>query len=279
MFGFPRAMQRWMALGLAVAVLLAAAAILAVRRERLAVTPAPAPSVLAPATVTPPATLPASPPASASAEATADKSAGPAAYTGLPIQILNADPEVVAKVPAPVFERSQQELTELAATIKARPLDRDAWMRVAYIRQFYNDYAGTRDVYEHVNRIADEFALPFYNLGVLYGYHLGEPEKAGPKFEAALSRDPINPSFYTGFADFSREVLHDPKAAEATLLRGLGRLPGDANLLIALGALFRETGDVGQAIAYYEAALASGALSDAERTAIRAEVERLRSLH
>jgi tetratricopeptide (TPR) repeat protein len=196
-------------------------------------------------------------------------------YTGEPVVALAADPAVIAKIPAAIYEGSTRELGDLAAKLAKTPGDTESWMRVAHIRHFYHDYAGARDAYEYLTIIADELTVPFHNLGGLYGYYLKEPAKAGPKFEAALTRDPVNVSFYTGFSDFEREVRKDYPASEALLKRGLERVPGDVNLFIALAALYRDTGRTAEAVDYYRRALASSALGEGERAAISAEIKRL----
>ena len=196
-------------------------------------------------------------------------------YTGEPVIALAADPAVIAKVPAATYEGSTRELEGLADILAKTPGDIESWMRVAHIRHFYHDYAGARDAYEYLNIIADGLTVPFYNLGVLYGYYLNEPAKAAAKFEAAIARDPVNESFYTGFADFEREVLKNYAAAEATLKRGLARVPGEVNFFIALASLYRDTGRIAEAIDYYRRALATSALGEGERAAISAEIDRL----
>lgn len=197
------------------------------------------------------------------------------AYTGSPVQNLLADAEVLKQIPADTYEKSRRELTELAVKLASNPRSTDDWMRVAFIKRFYHDYLGARDAYEYLNRIDESNALPFYNLGGLYGYYLKEPSQAILKYEAAIARDPTNASYYTGWADFYREVAGDLAAAERVLKQGLNRVPDDANILIGLAVVAERRGDLNQAIGYYERVLAGLNSSGSQRAAIEAEIERL----
>src|SRR3989344_509902 len=71
------------------------------------------------------------------------------AYTGLPVQALNPSADILKQVPADTYEKSRKELVEFAVLLAANPQDASGWMRVAYIKRFYGDYAGTRDAYEY----------------------------------------------------------------------------------------------------------------------------------
>lgn len=197
-------------------------------------------------------------------------------YWGEPVSELAADPEFLKQVPAATYQRSLAELSDLAMKLSANPGETDLWMRVGFIRQFYHDYAGAADAYEYMNTIAGDMPVPFYNLGSLYGYYLKEPERAIPKYEAAIRLDPVNVSFYLGLASFWREVKGDPASAERVLLAGLVRRPAEVNFRIALGGLYRAMGRTADAITHYEAALDDPDLPAGSRAAIRRDLEQLR---
>lgn len=196
-------------------------------------------------------------------------------YTGEAVERLNADSVFLTQVPAAAYQASLGELADLARHLDDRPRDVEAWMRVAYIKHFYHDEVGARDAYEYLNRIAASHPLAFYNLAVLYGYYLQEPEKAIAKYQAAIQRDPTNVNYYVGFADFYREVLSNLPAALALLQEGLARVPNDVNFAIALGALHAAMGNIAEAQHFYEQALAGDLLGAGERAAIMRAVERL----
>lgn len=200
-------------------------------------------------------------------------------YRGAAVQALNPDPNILKQVPADTYKRSRAELAELAVALAAHPRDADGWMRVAYIKRFYGDYAGAADAYEYLTRIAEGDALPFYNLAGLYGYYLKEPARAVPKYEAALQRDPMNPPYYSGLADFYREVMGDLPAAERVLEQGLAKIQNDINLMVSYAALSELVGKTARAVEYYGKVLTRSDLSAQRRMALTAEVERLKAQH
>ena len=222
-------------------------------------------SALPPGISVPPPAAPPPPPAS-----------GIPPYTGSPVAVLNGDPYAVSQAAAGLYEKSKRELVDLAVSLAQNPRQPETWMRVAYLKHYYEDNIGARDAYEYVNLIADERAVAYYNLAVLYGYYLKEPAKAASKFRAAIARDPANASFYTGFADFYREVVKDPISAEAALQEGLSKIPAKTNLYVSLGSLYAGMGRRPDAVRAYESALADPAMGPAERAAISREVERLK---
>lgn len=199
-------------------------------------------------------------------------------YRGESVEILAADQEFLKQVPHTRYEQSLSDLRELSADLAQNPRQPELWLRVAFIKHYYGDEIGTRDAYEYLNLIAPGDPIPFYNLGVLYGYNLKEPAKAIPKYRAAIRLNPLNASFYVGFADFYRQVAADLSSAKQTLLEGLSNLPKDPNLLIATASLSNSIGDRLGAIRYYEEALAVMNPGQAERTAIIAELERLKRM-
>lgn len=197
-------------------------------------------------------------------------------YQGAPVHSLNPDQNFLQQVPEETYRKSLEELAALSARLAGNPADFDGWMRAAYIKHFYGDENGARDVYEYLNLAAAQSPIPFYNLALLYGYYLKEPAKAVPKFEAAIKRDPVNAEFYVGFSNFYRDVMRELPAAERVLLAAFSRLPNELNIEIALAALYREMQEWEKAIAYYERALGHPSLGEQERTAITEEVARLR---
>lgn len=202
----------------------------------------------------------------------------PPPYGGEPVETLAADPEVLAKIPVETHEKSKRELAALAAALAADPRRGDDWKRVAFIKQFYHDYAGARDAYEYLTLIADADPLPYYNLGTLYGYYLKNQSEALKNFKAALALSPLDVSFRIGLADFYRDVAKDSAAAEQTLLEGLAKVPGDTNLRLALGSFYRASGNIAKSVEYYELALGSNDIGAAERASLEKEVERLKQL-
>ena len=87
----------------------------------------------------------------------------------------------------------------------------------------------------------------------------------------------MNPAYYSGFADFYREVTGDLPAAERVLERGLAKVPTDVNLMVSYAALSETMGKIARAIEYYEKVLARSDLGAPQRAAITADVSRLKA--
>ena len=196
-------------------------------------------------------------------------------YNGQPLHVVVVDPEVVRQVGEATLAASKAELADLAVTLAAHPQSPDDWMRVAHIKRFYHDYTGGRDAYEYLNVIMPNLAVPFANLGILYGYYLKEPERAVPKYERAIALEPGNASFYLEYAGFLRDVVNDAVKAEKTLLAGLLKLPNDASLAASAAALYQSLGNTVKAIAYYELARSAHPPGSAAYVAITRELEKL----
>ncbi|RJQ36828.1 hypothetical protein C4552_02970 [Candidatus Parcubacteria bacterium] len=196
-------------------------------------------------------------------------------YLGVAVATLNADPDFLKQVPPETDAKLRAELADIAHQLEKDPRVPALWMRVAYIKHFYNDDAGARDAYEYLNIISPSDGLPFYNLALLYGYYLKEPAKAEAKFQAAIDRDPNHAAYYYGFGAFYREVVHNPGRAEEVLLAGLRVASEDAGLVGGLASLYEEQREYAKAKKYYETLLGLTDLSDAERAAARAALERI----
>jgi tetratricopeptide (TPR) repeat protein len=216
------------------------------------------------------------PPASSTPSAPPPAPDRPPPYRGAPVGELNADPKLLDGIPQATYQRSRSELDTLAGRLDQNPRDTVSWMRVAFIKHFYSDDLGARDAYEYLNIVANDAALPFYNLATLYGYYLKEPAKAIPKYRAAIARDPVEVSYYIGFAEFYRDVMGDRDHAWGVLRTAEAKTPGSPTLWTIFAALYKGEGNTAEAIRYYEKALSSSALGPDERAAIMAEVERLK---
>ena len=199
-------------------------------------------------------------------------------YRGAPVTELKPDLKLLAGIPEATYQRSLSELGALAGRIAENPHDTESWMRVAFIKHFYSDDLGARDAYEYLNVVANDYALPFYNLANLYGYYLKDPIKAIPKYQAAIARDSLEVSYYIGFAEFYRDVLGDRDRGFEVLRAAEAKTPGNPTLWTTLAAFYKGRDNPAEAIRYYEKALSFSALGPNERAAIVVEVERLKRI-
>ena len=135
--------------------------------------------------------------------------------------------------------------------------------KMGVVKKGVGDYKGARDVFEYAGKLRPKSSSPFFNLGDLYGYFLNDPQKAETNFLKALENDPYSYSIFLNLADFYRykypgkEDLYDK-----VLLSGLERIPEEVNIIAALAAYYRETGQVDKAITFYERLLKLNPLNE-----------------
>lgn len=164
---------------------------------------------------------------------------------------------------AETLQRFQEDFDEVKAILEKNPRNFNNLLFLGVVKKGVGDYEGTRDVLEYAGKLRPKSSSPFFNLGDLYGYFLNEPEKAEANFLKALENDPYSYSIFLNLADFYRykypgkEDLYDK-----VLLSGLERIPEEVNIIAALAAYYRETGQVDKAITFYERLLKLNPLNE-----------------
>ena len=158
-------------------------------------------------------------------------------YAGQAIGDIGTDP-FIAKVPKDYLENHLKQLAELKVRLTQQPDDFNAWMDVAYLKKFYNNYLGARDAWEYANKIAPKNSIAFYNLGNLYGHDLKQYEKAEQYYLTAIKNDPKLPYQYITLSEFYA-VFYTAKKdlADDVLKQGLAEVPDDSSLKEALANL------------------------------------------
>ena len=133
-------------------------------------------------------------------------------YKGQAISFLGDD-SIINDLPKDAVDKRRQLLADLSIKLKENPLDFEGWMTVGFIKKFFNNYEGARDALEYAKYSGVNNALPYLNLGNLYGYYLKDFKKAEGNFLAAVDRDPLE-SFATRYnlAGFYRDFGMKEKA-------------------------------------------------------------------
>ena len=65
-------------------------------------------------------------------------------YQGEPVHIMEADPEVLKQIPVEIYQKSKDELADLAVKLAQNPRQPDEWMRIAFIKRCYHEDIGAR---------------------------------------------------------------------------------------------------------------------------------------
>lgn len=197
----------------------------------------------------------------------------PPAYTGRPLSEVRFG--AAFNAPEEFVERQRKALNVLVSLLNVNPISSggvDDWIAVGVIKKSFNDYEGAADAWEYANVLYPNNALSFANLGNLYGFYLYDNAKAEFNLKKAITNDPYQPSYYTGLADFYKEVDVSKKdKVPEVILAGLGRIK-DINLYLYLASFYRDIGDNSNAIKYYQEVLKISP----EQAGIQEEIERLR---
>ena len=181
---------------------------------------------------------------------------------------------IMSQFPADKVKQYKDELARLKSVLEKDPTDVEAWMKVGLLKKVFGNYVGARDAWEYaVNEFASNDATVLANLADLFGFYLGDKEKAEAYFERSIEADKNQTNVYINAADFYRNVYTEKEGeAEKTILQGLNNLPNDESLLIYLASYYRDKGDKKQAIEYYEKVL----VVDPGNEAVKEEVVRLK---
>lgn len=196
------------------------------------------------------------------------------AYQGEPVGTLKEE-DIGDGFPESYKAKLRAELQDLAKKVASDTAGFDDWMRIGVIKKVFRDFVGARDAWEYAGTVYTLNALPFYNLGDLYGSYIKDYPKAESAFQRAIKLDPKKSGFYTAFAELYRYFYVAKKdLVIPTIESGLKALPNDPNLLLYLGSYYRDDmKDNAKAIFYYEKVLAQDPLN----SALKEEIDRLKS--
>lgn len=138
--------------------------------------------------------------------------------------------KTATNIPAPNLDRKvnfstaneniKEKIVEISEKLKINMTNISLWIDLGSLRKVIGDYEGAKLAWEYVTVIAPQSGLAFRNLGDLYGYYLGNPQKAEENFLKAIQNEPNQIEYYFKIADFYREIAKDPAKARAILEKG-----------------------------------------------------------
>jgi GT2 family glycosyltransferase/glycosyltransferase involved in cell wall biosynthesis/Flp pilus assembly protein TadD/predicted O-methyltransferase YrrM len=169
-----------------------------------------------------------------------------------------ADTEIVAVGDIPSFTSDIWD--------KLKPMDKKAQIHLLtetagdFISQgeklfSCNDFQGAELAFSRALELQRNSPVALNNLGVLY-YRIGEKEKALHYYEAAVKNQPANTTFLKNLADFHYVVRKDIGKALQLYIKGLSINPEDIEILLALGNISIEIGQLERAENLYKRVLA-----------------------
>lgn len=119
----------------------------------------------------------------------------------------------------------------------------------------YNDFEGAEASFRRALEINNNVPKAHNDLGVLYT-QTGGNEKALRHYEAAVKLQPDNATFSKNLADFYYVVAKDTQKALELYIRGLSLNPEDIEILLTLGKISIENGQLESAKDFYIRVLA-----------------------
>lgn len=178
------------------------------------------------------------------------------AYRGRDPGEIRPDPKAVAGLSDQMREEVYKEIKIFAQTIKEQPTFGQAWLQIGIFKKSIGDYEGAADAWEYASIIRPESFIPPANLAEVYWNYLPDYPRAEQQFREAIRRDPNQQSLYIKAADFYSYAYREKEHLAGDILReGLGAIPGNVDLIKALGAVYERRGEYRSAIEWWERAL------------------------
>lgn len=134
-------------------------------------------------------------------------------------------------------ENTKEKIVEISEKLKIDRTNTPLWIDLGSLRKAIGDYEGAKLAWEYIAVVAPKNGLAFRNLGDLYGYYLGNPQKAEENFLKAIQNDPNQIEYYFKIVDFYREIANDPAKARAILEKGIAANPSSSDLKSLLQTL------------------------------------------
>ncbi len=153
------------------------------------------------------------------------------------------------------YERFQKA----KALLEENSEDFNGWLMLGDSKLQVGDYEGARDAWEYLSSIRPKNSLSYGNLAALYTYNIYNPEKAEFNYLKAIENsegEPFNINYYRNYAEFALYFVKDREKAKKILEEGIEK--NDKNyydLAVFLSDIYKEDGDIENAIKYIEKAL------------------------
>ena len=192
-------------------------------------------------------------------------------YTGRPVAELIIDPNLEKQYTPVMLADLKKNLQTLVSEIHNNSYNPDLWRDLGILKSSINDYVGARDAFLYWHILSPGNSIPLNDLADLYAYHFNDKAKAEYYWKEALKLD-HDPNYYTQLADLYKYFYKDNDKVIATITEGLKNNPSDLNLMLYLGAFYRDIGNAKLALTYYERVYQKQPRPD-----IKEEIDRLKA--
>lgn len=193
---------------------------------------------------------------------------GEAEITQIPIDASGSSlvrPELDRTVTIPVRFNAEAKaillsnIKTLKSQIENDPGSFQAWSDLAMQYKIIDDFEGAAEIWEFLNKAAENNTVSRVNLGNLYHYELKEYAKAEASFKAALAINNRLPEAYTGLHELYRySYKTNTTLAEDILKDGIAAISQNQNidLKLMLAGYYKEKGRNADAKEFYTQARA-----------------------
>lgn len=127
-----------------------------------------------------------------------------------------AAPDLSRAIPGGLSTIAKTKMENIISLLRRDPNNAVLWSELGLYRKEVGDYEGTKEVWEFALELQPQNAIFAENLGVLYGWYLGNPAKAEAMLLRSVKIEPM-PHRYLRLSEFYREVMNNSSQADKVL--------------------------------------------------------------
>ncbi len=153
--------------------------------------------------------------------------------------------------------------------------DYDApWLELGAYRKLLGDNDGALEAWQFLSKIRPDAFVAYHNIGDLYAFTIRDYEQGEKYLLKSISVGPGNIQGYMALANlYAIPEFGKQSETPKVLLKGIANNPEYSDLYLILGGYYRDSGDIANAILYFEKSL----LLDPDNTRIREEINALKA--
>ena len=120
-------------------------------------------------------------------------------------------PKLKSKVSSNATPEMKERIEALQNVVEADPGSFTAWLELGLLYKGVDDFEQARVSWEFASLLRPESSMPNSNLANLYGWYLGDIEKAEENFRLAIDKQPSSVTIYGQAYEFYRDVVKNPE--------------------------------------------------------------------
>lgn len=167
------------------------------------------------------------------------------------------DREIVIsdKYPKEFKDSVTGQINDIRGQLKADYDSLQNWLQLGLLYKSAEDYRGAEGAWQFAVLIRPKDAVAFHNLGELYWLHMPDYPKAEEYFKKSIELSPMPLTYDKLYQLYRYSYKEKAGLADDVLLEGIEKNPKEPYLTYTLAQYYEETGNISQAIVYYEKTL------------------------